>query len=145
MSRRSYEFEGEFEGPVIAVHSQVQAEAALAAAARAGRPVVLAGLPDAAAGMGAGMFRAMVAAARETHPQARSLAVVDCGVRAGDAMAALREGIEVVCFRGDPEIAAKLSEMAEQSGARVVTALTVSLDLAGLAEPEDAVIACLTV
>ena len=59
MSRGSYTLEG----PVIAVHSQAQAEAVLAAATRAGRPVVLASPPDAAACLGAGMFRAMVAAA----------------------------------------------------------------------------------
>ncbi|HUT48662.1 MAG TPA: hypothetical protein VM325_04940 [Alphaproteobacteria bacterium] len=140
MSRASYEFEG----PVIAVHTQAQAEAALAAAARAGRPLVLTSPPDAAAYIGAGMFRAMVAAARRSHPQARSLAVLDCGARAGDAMGALREGIEVVCFRGDPEVAARLADMAEQVGARVVTELIVTLDLAGLAEPEHAVFACLS-
>jgi len=140
MSRRSYEFEG----PVIAVRTQAQAEAALAAAARAGRPVVLASPSDAAAYLGAGMFGAMVAAARRSHPQARSLAVLDCGARAGDAMAALREGIEVVCFRGDPDVASKLADLAEQMGARVVTELAVTIDLAGLVEPERAVLACLS-
>jgi acyl-CoA reductase-like NAD-dependent aldehyde dehydrogenase len=139
MSDRSYALEG----PVIVVHTAAQARAALASATRAGRPVVLASPPDAAASMGAGMFRAIIAAAREAEPRARSLAVLDCGDRPGDAMAALREGIDAVCFRGDPEVAAKLAEMAEQAGARVLTALTVSLDLAEADEPEAAVSAYL--
>ncbi|MDH3233229.1 MAG: hypothetical protein OEQ29_06860 [Alphaproteobacteria bacterium] len=140
MPRRSYTLEG----PVIAVHTQAQAEAVLAAATRAGRPVVLASPTNAAAYLGAGMFRAMIAAARQSYPQARSLAVLDCGTRAGDAMAALREGVDVVCFRGDRDVVAKLIDMAEQVGARVVTELTVTLDLADLADPERAVLACLS-
>jgi acyl-CoA reductase-like NAD-dependent aldehyde dehydrogenase len=140
MSPRSYEPDG----PVIVVHTAAQATAALAAAARAGRPVVLASPPDAAASMGPGMFRAMVAAARQAEPRARSLAVLDCGARAGDAMAALREGIEAVCFRGDKEVAAKLADMAEQSGARLLTALDAALDLTETREPEEAVLALLS-
>lgn len=132
------------DGPVVVVHTAAQATAALAAAARAGRPIVLASAPDAAASMGAGLFRAMVAAAREAEPDARSLAVLDCGGRPGDVMAALREGVEAVCFRGDPETAAKLADMAEQSGARVLTALDASLDLAGTHAPEAAVFALLS-
>jgi len=137
MTRRSQELEG----PVIVVHTQAQAVAALAAAARAGRPVVLASPPGAAAAMGAGLFGAIVAAARAAHPEARSLAVLDCGDRAGDAMGALREGIEAVCFRGAADVAAKLAEMAAGSGARVVAELAVSLDLAGSADPQADVFA----
>jgi hypothetical protein len=64
--------------------------------------------------------------------------VLDCGEWPGDAMAALREGIEAVCFRGAPEVAAKLADMAEQSGMRVLTELPVSLDMAGVRDPEAA-------
>lgn len=132
------------DGPVIVVHTAAQATAVLAAAARAGRTVVLASPPDAAASMGPAMFRAVVEAARAAVPRARSLAVLDCGARPGDAMAALREGCEAVCFRGEAEIAAKLADMAEQSGARLLTALDPSLDLAGLDDAEEAVFAQLS-
>jgi fructose/tagatose bisphosphate aldolase len=140
MSQQSYQPEG----PVIVVHSQAQAEAALAAAARADRPVVLASPPGAAAAMGAGYFRAMIAAARRAHPEARAVAVLDCGDRAGDAMGALREGIAVVCFRGDPAVAAKLAEMAAQMGAAVVSEVPDGLDLGAAAEPVSAVRAYLS-
>jgi acyl-CoA reductase-like NAD-dependent aldehyde dehydrogenase len=131
------EVEGEIDGPVFVVHTAAQATAALRAATRAGWPIVLASPPVASASMGAGMFRAIIAAAREAEPDARSLAVLDCGDRPGDAMAALREGVEAVCFRGAPDVAAKLADMAEQSGMRVLTGLRVSLDMAGIRDPEE--------
>jgi len=132
------------EGPVIVVRTAAQATAALAAAARADRPVVLASPPDAAASMGPGLFRAIVEAARAAVPQARSLAVLDCGDRPGDVMAALREGCEAVCFRGDPELAAKLADMARQSGARLLTTFDIRLDLDGVDAAEAAVTALLS-
>lgn len=135
---------GEVEGPVIVVHTAAQAMAALRAAVRAGRPVVLASPPDASASMGPGMFRAVIVAAREAEPDARALAVLDCGERPGDAMAALREGIEAVCFRGEPDLAAKLADIAEQSGARVIDALAATLDLGQVPDPEAALEACLS-
>jgi len=131
------------EGPVIVVHTAAQATAALTAAARAGHPVVLASPPDAAASMGPGLFRAIVEAARAAVPGARSLAVLDCGGRPGDVMAALREGCEAVRFRGEPELAAKLADMARQSGARLLTTLEIALDLAGMEAAEEAVRALL--
>jgi hypothetical protein len=143
MSRRPHDPVDDTDDPVIVVHTAAQATAALKAAARAGRSVVLASPPVASASMGPGMFRAIIAAAREAEPGARSLAVLDCGDRPGDAMSALRAGIEAVCFRGAPELAEKLADMAEQSGTRVLTEMKVSLDLAGVADPEAAVSACL--
>jgi hypothetical protein len=140
MSRRSYDNDG----PVIVVHTAAQATAALTAAARSGKPVVLVSPRVASASMGPGMFRAIIAAAREAEPKARALAVLDCGDRPGDAMAALRGGIEAVCFHGAPEVAAKLGDMAEQSGARVLTSLSAALDLAGVRDPEEAVLCLLS-
>lgn len=139
MSRPSHEPAGDTNDPVVVVHTAAQATAALKAAVRAGRAVVLASPPAASASMGAGMFQAIVAAARDAEPDARSLAVLDCGDRPGDAMAALRAGIEAVGFRGDAELAEKLADIAEQSGARVLTGLHVSLDLMGVHDPEEAV------
>jgi len=144
MSRQSHEPVGDTDDPVVVVHTAAQATAALKAAARAGRSIVLASPLVASASMGAGMFRAIVAAARDAEPDARSLAVLDCGDRPGDAMAALRAGIEAVCFRGDAELAEKLADMAEQSGARVIGALAVTLDLGQVSDPEPAMRACLS-
>lgn len=139
MSRQSHDPVSVTDDPVVVVHTAAQATAALKAAARAGRPIVLASPPVASASMGAGMFQAIIAAAREAEPDARSLAVLDCGDRPGDAMAALRAGIEAVCFRGAPDLTEKLEDIAEQSRARVLTGLSVSLDLMGKHDPEAAV------
>lgn len=125
----------------IVVHELAHVETALAAAARAGRAVVLLSPRGASAYMGAGYFRAMIETGRRMHPAAEAVAVLDCGDRAGDAMGALREGIEVVCFRGDPAVATKLAEMAAQSGAAVIEARPEAFDLAGV---DDAANACRT-
>ena len=123
----------------IVVHEPAHVEIALAAAARADRAVVLLSPRGASAYMGAGYFRAMIETGRRMHPAAEAVAVLDCGDRAGDAMGALREGIEVVCFRGDPAVAAKLAEMAAQSGAAVIEEIREVFDLAEVTDPAAAI------
>jgi len=85
---------------VIIVHSLDQAVAALKAAARTGRPIVLSSAPDAGIYAGPGWFGAVVAAAREAVPDARFSAILDCGDQAGAALAAIRAQIERVIFTG---------------------------------------------
>jgi len=45
---------------------------------------------------------------------------VDCGARAGLALAALREGWMTVGFSGPARVAAKLADIARSRGARIV-------------------------
>lgn len=123
----------------IVVHQRAHAEAALAAAEELARPVVLLSPPGAAAYLGAAYFQAMIARAVSDHPGARVLAVLDCGERAGDALGALRQGIAAVCFRGPPEVAGRLREIARQQGATVLEARPDALDLAAV---DDAAGAC---
>lgn len=123
----------------IVVHQRAHAEAALAAAEELGQPVVLLSPPGAAAFMGAAYFQAMIAQALSAHPGARVLAVLDCGTRAGDAMGALRQGIEAVCFQGPPEVTGRLGEIARRQDATLIEARPDALDLAGV---EDAGEAC---
>jgi hypothetical protein len=108
--------------PVIIVHSLGHAVAALQAAAAAGRRVVLASAPNAGGYAGAGWFAALVEAARETVPQARFSAFLDCGDEAGTALAALRSEIEGVIFTGRADVAHRLADIARQHGARLETA-----------------------
>src|SRR6185369_594464 len=58
--------------PAILVHSLAQAVAALTAAYRAGRPVVLASAPDAGGYAGPGWFGGLIAAARASVPEAHA-------------------------------------------------------------------------
>src|SRR5215831_4079277 len=81
---------------VIVVHSLAHAIAALKAAARAGRPVALASAPGAGSYVGPGWFREIVAAARQTVPEASFSSWLDCGDDIGATLAALRSEVEGV-------------------------------------------------
>jgi hypothetical protein len=64
-------------------------------------------------------------------PGARFSAVLDCSDDAGAAMAALRVGLAAVIFTGRPDIAERLTAIAAQQGARLLTARPLpALDLA---------------
>ena len=107
--------------PVIIIHSLAQAIAALTAAARAGRPVVLASAPGAGSDVGPGWFGALVRAAREAVPDARFSTLLDCGDDVGAALAAIRSEVEGVVFTGRAEVARRLADIARQHGVRFVT------------------------
>ncbi|MGD9614160.1 MAG: hypothetical protein AB7H90_14465 [Alphaproteobacteria bacterium] len=112
-------------GPAIVVHSLAQAVAALEAAAQAGRPVLLLSAVDAGLSAGAGWWREMVAAARDSVPAAQAVvqaaALLDCGDDAGAAQAALRAGVEAIVFSGPAEIVERLADIARQRGCRVLS------------------------
>jgi hypothetical protein len=109
------------EAPVIVVHSLAHATAALKAAVRAGRSVVLASAPGAGSYVGPGWFRELVAAAREAVPEASFSAQLDCGDDVGAALAAIRSEIEGVVFIGRADVACRLAVIANQHRVRFVT------------------------
>jgi hypothetical protein len=102
--------------PVVVVHSLAQAVAALNAAAERDRALVLASAPDAGIYAGPGWWKALVEAAGEAVPRARFSAILDCGGDAGAAMAAIRAGVEAIVFTGRTDVAARLADIAAQSG-----------------------------
>jgi acyl-CoA reductase-like NAD-dependent aldehyde dehydrogenase len=107
--------------PVIIVHSLAQAIAALRAALKADRPVVLTGAPGAGSYVGPGWFGALVSAAREAVPDARFSTLLDCGQDVGAVLAAVRSEIEGVVFTGRADVARRLADIAHQHGVRFVT------------------------
>jgi hypothetical protein len=107
--------------PVIIVHSLGHAVAALTAAAKAGRAVVLASAPGAGSYVGPGWFGAMVDAAREAVPDAHFSALLDCGDDVGAALAAIRSEIEGVVFTGRADVARRLADIARQHRVQFVT------------------------
>jgi hypothetical protein len=107
--------------PVIVVHALAHAAAALSAAAEAGRLVTLASAPDAGVYGGPGWFREMIAAARTAIPGAECSALLDCGSDAGAAQAAISAGVEAIVFTGRADVAARLTDIAGQAGARLRT------------------------
>jgi hypothetical protein len=108
--------------PTIVVHSLNQAVAALEAAVAANRAVTLLSAPDAGIYAGAGWWNALVVAARAAAPAARLSAILDCGDQAGAVQAALRAGVETAIFTGRADVAQRLAAIAEQQGARLLTA-----------------------
>ncbi|MGH6944463.1 MAG: hypothetical protein ACREH6_09615 [Geminicoccaceae bacterium] len=84
----------------------------MAAAEEVGVKVQLRSAPDAAFYAGVGYLEALgVALGHEL--------LIDCGDDAGLVMAALRTGCRRLAFSGDPEIAQKLADMADQLGAEL--------------------------
>jgi len=77
---------------------------------------------DAGIYAGAGWFKALVAAARNTVPTARFSEILDCGDHAGAVQAALRAGIAAVIFTGRSDVAERLAAIAEQKKLRLLTA-----------------------
>jgi hypothetical protein len=127
--------------PVIVVHDLGHARAALAAARDAGRAVVLASPPAAAATLGPMVFREIVAAARAAEPGVESLAVLDCGDAAGLALAAVRAGLEAVSLEAPDEVRIRVAEIAERAGTRLLAPPRAGLDLGGVTDPAAALAA----
>jgi len=109
-------------GPVIVIHSLVHATAALTAAARANRPVVLVSASGAGSYVGPGWFREVVSAARDAVPEASFSALLDCADDVGAALAAIRSQVEGVVFTGRADVACRLADIARQHGVTFVTA-----------------------
>lgn len=106
--------------PRVIVADWRQAREQLEAARQAGRAVFLCSPPGASAWLGAGYWRALQDRADGEFPDLRFTLALDCADRAGDAMAALRAGVRSVVFTGRAEIAAKLRNMAAQSGSIIL-------------------------
>lgn len=62
--------------------------------------MTLVSAPAAAASGGPEWFAALVEAAKASNPQADVDAVLDCGARPGDALAALRSGWRKIVYTG---------------------------------------------
>src|SRR3954454_18106261 len=122
-------------GIAIIVHSPAHAVAALRAAAEAGVPVLLLSAVDAGLSAGAGWWREMIAAGRDSLPGEGTGALLagtllDCGDDAGAAQAALRAGVEAIVFSGRADVFERLADIAGQCGSRVCRARpSAALDL----------------
>lgn len=128
--------------PVIIVRTLAEAEAALAAAAEAGRAIVLLSPPGGALSAGAAFYAALAHEAAARHPAARFALRVDCADDTGAALGALRIGIPEISCRASRASKARLAALARRHNARLVpmTARTWrdSLDLQGVGDPLEA-------
>ncbi len=115
--------------------------AAAAAAADAGRQIVLLSPPDAAGTLGPAVFLSMVEAAQKAYPAVKVEAMLDCGSSPGFAAAALRHGHTAIRYDG-PAIDA-IQDIAGQIGASVQRERPPSIDLGDVeADGDDLGEAC---
>ena len=106
--------------PNIIIHNLDQATMALQTACECNQAVTLRSTPDAAAYLSPVVFKAMIEEAAAAVPGASFKAVLDCGNQAGLVMNALRQEIHHIRADLRDNIHAKVSSMAEQSGAVVM-------------------------
>jgi hypothetical protein len=120
----------------IVFHELRHILAATAAAREAGQTIELWSAPEAAAYAGIGWLDAIIRRVRAAPGGKMLPIVVDCGDRPELALAALRQGIRDVCFRGDKATARRLTDIARQGGTHLRTRRpAAALDLRHSADP----------
>jgi fructose/tagatose bisphosphate aldolase len=125
------------------VHGLGQASAACAAAAEAGRPIILLSAPNAAQFAGIGWFKALVDEARALYPGVDLIGVLDCGDAAGRAMQAMAHGIGHLVFDEASPALPRLRGLAARHGTELATELPAHVDLGAVADPGAAARAAL--
>ena len=116
------------EAKAITIHTLRQAQAAAAAAAETGIPVLLLSAYAAAGTVGPAWFDAVLTAAATRYPETAVDGMLDCGGMPGHALAALRHGLRRIRYDG-PAFEA-VADIAAQSGAAVLRERPAALDLA---------------
>lgn len=124
--------------PTVIVHDIDHATLAAAASTRLELPVALRSPPGASATLGPLVFQAMIAEARRRHPDSNIRGILDCGVDAGHALAALRAGVDAVRVDLADAPRRRLDDIARKLGRRLDEDDTMALDLFGVADPETA-------
>ena len=103
----------------VRVYGLADAMRAGAVAHELGQAIRLFSAPDAVAGMGPAWFRNIVSELERAYPALDVEAVLDCGDAAGYALAALRSGVKIIRFSGNPSAASKIKDIAGTHGARL--------------------------
>jgi len=109
--------------------------AVAAVSAETGIPVCLFSPTQGAATLGADVFQAIVAEARDTFPEADISAVLDCGQESGAALGAVRHGIEAISLAVEPEVHRRIADIASQSGTEIVEPVADAFDLSRSTDP----------
>jgi hypothetical protein len=124
--------------PAFVIHGLKHLRAALAAARAAARPVIVISAPAAGAYAGANWFAVLIAHAAAEFPDVEMTAILDCGDRGGDVLAALKAGLRHIVFTGHPDAAARLIAIATVDGARILDRRPPALDLLDSADVDYA-------
>ena len=111
------------------VHSPAHLRAALTAGQASGRGIVALSAPAATAYAGPEWFPALIRQAKAEFPAADLTAILDCGDRGGDALAALKAGAACIVFTGHPDARRRLAAIAAETGASILDARPAACDL----------------
>jgi hypothetical protein len=103
--------------PAVVVHSLAEARAALAG----GEAVTLLSPPGAALYAGCGWWRALIEAARAAFPDADCIDILDCADGTGQALAALRIGVNRLILSPDAPGRDAVVAIAEARGGCVLS------------------------
>ena len=102
----------------VTVANLPRARAALDAARVSGETIALASPPDAAIQYGVLFFVKLSERLAAEYPELKPVIAVDCGDRADLAHDAMRLGLKSIVFRGDPQVAEKLADIAGALGVK---------------------------
>jgi hypothetical protein len=120
------------------IHGLPHLRAALAAGAAFKRPIVALSAPAASGFAGPGWFLALTRLGQAEFPDADLTTILDCGDRAGDALAALQAGARHLIFTGHPDAAARLAAIAAETGATILDHRPAARDLMGVKDADYA-------
>ena len=115
----------------VRVHGLGDAMRAGSIAHELGVAITLFSAADAVASIGPAWFRDIVRNLERAYPGLDVEAVLDCGDAAGYALAALRTGVKLIRFSGNPSAARKIEDIAGTYGARLVRRPSRILDARG--------------
>lgn len=117
------------------IHGLSHLLAALQAGAETGRPIVAVSAPGASAYAGVAWFAAMIAKGRAAFPGVAMGAILDCGDRAGDGVAALAAGLRGIVFTGQSVARDRLATIAREAEAEIFDRPPPACDLLAAADP----------
>jgi len=125
--------------PTFIIHDLSHALAVGKASMDLNVPVIVRSAPGLATTLGPEAFLAIIEETKRACPDALVLGILDCGDQAGTAIGALRRGVKRISV--DPEAPAldKISDIAGQLDAGVVTAAETALDLLDVDDMDRAI------
>ncbi len=122
--------------PQFVVYALADARAALQAAKELDAAITLVSPAGAGAFGGSAWFCELIAQARNAVSGATFDSVFDCASEAGDALAAIREGVTAIRFDGPDEVRRKVEDIAAKSGSTLAEIdYARALDLNECADP----------
>jgi hypothetical protein len=106
---------------IIIIHSVEGATKVLETSKKLGKSTVIASPPNAATYMGIGQFRQICNLASKKHPEAECKYIIDCGNSYAMSMAAMQKGFKHISVNADASIVKKLSDIAKNYNANIIS------------------------